>query len=183
MPRQKAEGRVPAIGRKPAEGRVRWGFPEDDKVHAVLDTNVIIYALEALYKKQEASQIEIDSLKILQVVSMGDIVVGINGALFAEYRSVAERKIAEGRANPSDANAIIGLIETKSVAVRLPIVHQRFSTHENDDILFDGLSTSYLVSNNLKHVAPAKLIRPSSYAKTLTPTDFIAEMIINGIIR
>ncbi len=59
---------------------------------------------------------------------------------------------------------------------------QRVSRHKNDDILFDGLATSYLISNNLKHVDPTILLQPSSYKATLAPSDFLTELRGLGII-
>jgi hypothetical protein len=182
MPRQLAIGRVPAVGRKLAIGRKPIGFVSDGKVHAVLDTNIIIYALEALFKNSTASQIEKDSLEIICLVEKDILVIGINAKLFAEYRKVAERIASESRTTSQDLGYIINLIEKKAVSVRMLVDPQRVSPHKNDDILFDGLSTSYLVSNNLSDVDPSKLLRSSSYQATFTPSNFLKELRSKKII-
>lgn len=182
MPRQLAIGRLPAAGRKLALGRKPVGFINDGKIHIVIDTNIVIYALEALFKKSNATQIEKDSLEIIHLIERDIVVTGINAKLFAEYRKVAERIVVEFRATSQDLNYIMNLIENKSVVVRMLVDPLRVSPHKNDDILFDGLGTTYLISNNLKHTDPSKLLMPSSYRVTLMPSVFLNAMRDNKVI-
>ncbi len=183
MQRKITEARIPAIGRKLAVGRKRMGFIDDGKVHAVLDTNVVIYALEGLYKESH-DPIELDSLEIIRLVERGVMAIAYNSALIAEYHKVGQKIILENRGDSTDLTYLINLLtnEPNAYPVRMLVDPQRVSPHPKDDILFDGLASSYLISNNLKHVDPAKLVKPSSYLQTLNPTDFLTKIKIDGII-
>ena len=176
MQRRLSLSRQLSIERKPAIGRKTIGFINDGKIHAVLDTNVIIYALEALFKKSAASQTEKDSLEIVLLLEKRVLVIGLNSGLFEEYRKVAARMLAEQRIASHDLIYILNLVEQNSVGVRRFVDPQRVSPHKNDDVLFDGLATTYLVSNNLNDVKPSKLYQPSSYHSTLSPYAFLNDL-------
>lgn len=118
----------------------------------------------------------------MKLIENGKLIVGVNVELFKEYRTVVDRKITEGRGTSLDASYIIGVLGKKSVYPRMLVDPERYSHHKKDDILYNGLSTAYLISNNLNHVYPSKLLRPSSYQKTLTPSDFLADLRRQGII-
>lgn len=64
-------------------------------------------------------------------------------------------------------------------AFRVRVDAMRFSPDPDDDMLFDGPAADFLVSDNLKHVKPERLLPSvSPHTKTLSPTSFIT--LING---
>lgn len=183
MQRKLARNRMIAVGRKPAMGRQIIGFINDNKIHVVLDTNVPINAIWALSKGMAATQTEKDCLTILNTINKKKIIIAINGKLYKEYQNKANEHLKTGKIKPEDVNFILKVLTDNHVAIRLLVDPQKVSRDIDDDILFDGLTADYLISDNLKGVKPERLLpgRKTPYANTLSPSNFVDLLIIRKI--
>jgi hypothetical protein len=176
--RERASGRVPSVGRKPL------GFVIDGKIHAVLDSNVIIYAAwgqsnqGASYpiEKQHLEDIEKQCVEILGRLERGEFVIAVNGYLMDEYRKKLSEHLAKnGGLTSESVNWVMGIVSKDVVGVRVHVDPRKFSRDADDDMLFDGLAADYLVSSNMKDVAPHRLLSGAvtTYVNTVSPSDFL----------
>ncbi len=173
--RQPAVGRVPSTGRVPAIGRVRIGWPDDGKVRVVLDTNIIICALEGLKKSVSLNNKEHACIEIINRWKLGQFNIGMNGYLYAEYQKTGSRLVMERHILSTHFGELIKLIGDKAISnFRVLVTKQHVSLNYNDDHLFDGLNGDYLVSEDKKDVVCEKVImRQANFRKLVTAEEFI----------
>lgn len=176
MPRKLANNRSLAIGRKPATGRQQIGFTNDGKIHVVLDTNVPINAIWALSKGNMATQTEKDCLVIINLIFDYKVTIGIDARLFKEYNDKAGQHLTKGLIKPEDVNYVLKIVGSNPKAFRMLVDPPKASPDPDDDILFDGLSADFLISDNLKDVKPERLLKGirTPYANTVSPTQFVS---------
>lgn len=179
--RKIANGRIPAEGRKPASGRILIGWPDDSKVRVVLDTNIIIYALEGFKKGASANDVEKSCCEIITQWYDGKFNIGLNCYLYAEYKSTCLKLLKAGKIQHTQLNRLLRAVDEKAIKnFRLLVNKQHIARRHNDDHLFDGLSGNYLVSEDKNDVVCDMVInRQSSFAKVVTSTEFLKSLTVD----
>jgi predicted nucleic acid-binding protein len=164
--------------RQPTASKPTWFEAGETRPCVVLDTNIVLHAMWALSKGPRAESYEKASLKILDAVDDGRIVMVLTTRLRDEY----ERKATEHQRNKKMKSAAVKKITAifsspKIIVSRLLIDHAGVTPKDKDDeVLFNGLRAQYLISHNLKDVSPnaLKLMgRPNPYTATMGPEEFV----------
>ena len=147
-----------------------------DKIRVVLDTNVILNAL--IVKSGRAStpnDEEKACVLILERWKAGEITVGLNTSLKDEYERKLEEWAKKGNITRKDVTDIKAMIQNARYVRSLVDKPEAFKkANQKDDILFDGLSASYLVTTD-NGVKPEKMKINPPYGEIIKPSKFVAE--------
>lgn len=174
MPRQIAHNRLPAIGRLPAINRKAIPNPPNDgKLIAILDTNVVVDGLIARHEGRSADV----CYKILEKLESNHFHLAMNSYLLEEYsRVLGGKATVKTKVNTTDVSELINYVTSYGYFGRLLVDKDDISRDRDDNILFDGsqmLSANYLVTSDWNDLNPAKLKNKPGNVIIVKPADFI----------
>lgn len=158
-------------------GKERYDPKNIGKLHVTLDTNVVIDALIAMKKVDEANDREEASREVIKLLEENKFLVCMNSWLKQEYETIIKELVSKRQIFESHGALVMQIVLDNSFFVRTSVMGAHIAKSFSDDHLFDGTTADYLVTSDKNDVNTERVIsKQKNFQQIVSPQEFIRQI-------